>query len=574
MKHAHSVWGVLGGALRARPGAFAIASAAGLVVGAAGWSIAFAVQAVLDRSAEVGFVMLVCAATALVLLVRAAVSVLRRLVQLKLAQGIESDLATRFMAHVLRMEVQDVERFSIGDLVRRMRGLETIRHAIEDRLLGVPFDCVVVCAAVGVMASRSVSLAGVALAGALVPAVPVYILRGTIQRSFEAHQASEGQFGTRLLDALEGGRDLRVAGGTSWMVDRIESTYTEWQTKRLRHFGKLAVIQSITAWTSAAATILLLCLGAALATDGRLSSGQLMFLFTMAGVILGPLEQFAISWLFFQDASTAIRAAAEVEALPAEPREAAPSEGGIVGEIRLEHVTFGYDPSRPVLRDVSIAVPASSSLAIVGQTGAGKSTLMALVAGLHEPAAGRVLIDGRPVRTWPAELRAREIGVVLQGAHLFEGTVSENIGLGIADITDVSVREAARMACAAEFIERLPRGYDTVLSRDGAQLSAGQAQRIGLARALARQPRVLLLDEATSNLDAETEAAVWGALRSTGSRTTLFVTHRLATSAAADRVVVLCDGVVVEEGPFDELLDRREAFYALWKRQVAAPMAR
>jgi ATP-binding cassette subfamily B protein len=338
---------------------------------------------------------------------------------------------------------------------------------------------------------------------------------------------------------------------------------------------KLTILGAGTVFVSALTGVVVLVLGARQVEAGHLSQGQLMFVFTMAGTMLGPLEQLASTWISFDEASVAFSRYEEILGLPAEPRDGMrQTESPIRGEITLDHVTFGYVPGRPILSDVSLHVDAGMSIAIVGESGAGKSTLLSLLAGLYVPEGGRILVDHRDVRAMGLERVRRQIGVVFQSPHLFNATLDENIRMGSWGASDEEVRRAARLAHADTFIELLPEGYRTSVQRAGATFSGGQVQRIAIARALVGRPRILLLDEATGNLDAQTESAIWTALTGEELRCTrIFVTHRLSTTCRTDRIVVLDKGRVCETGTFDELLKSQGYFYRLWRRQVPAVTA-
>ncbi|HYE98219.1 MAG TPA: ABC transporter ATP-binding protein, partial [Planctomycetota bacterium] len=301
-----------------------------------------------------------------------------------------------------------------------------------------------------------------------------------------------------------------------------------------------------------------------------ITQGQLMFLFTMAGTMLGPLEQLASSWISFDEASVAFSRYNEIVLLPAEAREK-PSgpPRDVRGDIVIEDVSFGYRSGRPILENVSLAIPAGSSVSIVGESGAGKSTLLSLLAGLYLPDRGRILVDGRDLREMGLLELRRLTGVVFQTPHLFDASVEENIRMGRWDASEEEVRQAARMARAHDFIERLPEGYATAVSRAGSSFSGGQVQRIAIARALICNPKILLLDEATGNLDAHTEAAIWATLTEGGlACTRVFITHRLSTTIRTDQIVVIDHGRIAESGTFGDLMARKGRFHELWERQM------
>jgi ATP-binding cassette, subfamily B, bacterial len=243
-----------------------------------------------------------------------------------------------------------------------------------------------------------------------------------------------------------------------------------------------------------------------------------------------------------------------------------------LGSVRLEGVTFGYEPERPILRDVSLDVPAGQTVAVVGYTGAGKTTLVSLVPRFFDPWRGRVLVDGRDVRDVRLRGLREQVSIVLQEPFLFPFTIAENIAYGRPEASREEIEAAARAANAHAFIERLPRGYDSTVGQRGATLSGGEKQRLSIARALLKDAPILILDEPTSALDAETERLLIGALRRLmKGRTTLIIAHRLSTVRGADRIVVLDEGRIAESGTHNELLALGERYARFHNLQSGEP---
>jgi ATP-binding cassette subfamily B protein len=236
------------------------------------------------------------------------------------------------------------------------------------------------------------------------------------------------------------------------------------------------------------------------------------------------------------------------------------------GDVRFDGVTFGYEPERPVLRDVDLELAPGTTVALIGHTGSGKTTLASLVPRFYDVGAGRVTIDGVDVRKVTLTSLRRAIGVISQDPFLFSDTVRENIAFGTPDATDEEIEAAARAAQAHDFIERLPDGYDTVIGERGITLSGGQRQRIAIARALVVDPRILILDDATASVDATTEARIRLGLREAmKGRTTIIIAHRLSTIALADEIVVLDRGRIAARGTHDDLIESSPVYREIYE---------
>jgi ATP-binding cassette subfamily B protein len=319
------------------------------------------------------------------------------------------------------------------------------------------------------------------------------------------------------------------------------------------------------------ARIAALALGGLLALKGELTLGTLVaFLGYMAG-LFGPVQGLSGVYRTLQTASVSVDTVFSI--LDAEDRmddapdaiEAPP----LVGEVRFENVSFGYGDGPPMLSGIDLHVTPGERVALVGPSGAGKSTLMSLLQRFYDPVGGRILVDGLDVRKLRQSSLRRQTAIVLQDALLFDDSVYDNILYGRPDASRAEVEAAARAAHAHDFIAKLPHGYDTKVGERGGRLSFGERQRVAIARALLRDPRILILDEATSALDAESEALVQEALDALArGRTTFIIAHRLSTVVNADRVVVLKDGGIVEEGRHEELVARDGYYASLVEKQA------
>jgi ATP-binding cassette subfamily B protein/subfamily B ATP-binding cassette protein MsbA len=317
------------------------------------------------------------------------------------------------------------------------------------------------------------------------------------------------------------------------------------------------------------ATGAVLWLGTRHVRDGSLSLGSLLMFLAYLGSLQAHLKAFTELSGALQEVG--VGAERVLEALESEPevadRPGAPALIPARGQVCLENVTFGYEPGRPVLHQVSLAAGPGETIALVGPTGAGKTTLVSLVPRFFDPWDGRVLIDGRDVREAQLKSVRSLVGLVLQEPLLFPLTIAENIAYGRPGAARTEVEAAARAANAHWFIERLPQGYETVIGERGATLSGGERQRLSIARALLKDAPILILDEPTSALDAATETSLLEALeRLMEGRTTFIIAHRLSTIRKATRIVVIDEGAVVETGTHRELLARQGVYARLHER--------
>jgi ATP-binding cassette subfamily B protein len=267
-------------------------------------------------------------------------------------------------------------------------------------------------------------------------------------------------------------------------------------------------------------------------------------------------------------ATTVGARSSQLEARSFDPKSEASSSPEIVGEIEFCNLNFAYN-GVPVLSDVNLRIPGGSSLAIVGPTGCGKTTLVNLIPRIYDAEPGAVLIDGRPIRQFPLQVLRRNIGFVPQETFLFSDTIRENIAFGVPDATDKQIHDAAEAANIAVDIESFPEGYETTVGERGITLSGGQKQRTAIARALLRNPRILVLDDALSSVDTHTEDKILNHLREImQGRTTIFISHRVSTVRNADRIAVLHQGRIVELGTHDELIAMNGYYTDLYNKQL------
>jgi len=318
--------------------------------------------------------------------------------------------------------------------------------------------------------------------------------------------------------------------------------------------------------------LLVLWVGASMVLNGELSLGQLIAFRIISGYVTQPLLRLSGIWQNIQELKVSFERLADVVDTPEESDDSDKQKiplPPIHGEVKFEDLCFSFNPSAAqVLRHIDLIIPAGTFVGVVGQSGSGKSTLTKMLPRLYAPNSGRILIDGYDIDKVELYSLRRQIGMVPQEPLLFSGSVAENIALTDPDASSDAIIEAARMACAHDFIMELPSGYSSGVGERGAGLSGGQRQRLALARTLLSNPRLLILDEATSALDYDTERRVCdNLLDNLDHCTVFFITHRLSTIRRAELIVMMHEGAIVETGTHDELIERRGRYYALYCQQ-------
>ena len=330
-------------------------------------------------------------------------------------------------------------------------------------------------------------------------------------------------------------------------------------------------------WTSwgllvSGVNVVIIWYGGWLNIQGRATIGDIMAFQWYTFLLLNPVWNIVNSFSEMQRSLAAMERVFEVLALEADKpdRPDAVDAPAIVDEVRFEGVEFEYRPGVPVVRDFDAVVPGGSVVALVGRSGAGKTTVTDLVARFHDPTRGRILVNGTDIRQFRLRSYRDLLAIVQQEVFLFDGTVRENIAYGRHDAGDEEVLDAARRANAHEFIEKLPEGYETTIGERGVKLSGGQQQRLAIARAILARPQILILDEATSNLDTESEQLIQASMASLlAGRTTFVIAHRLSTVRRADLILLMEDGRILERGSHEELMAARGTYHDMVRRQMA-----
>ena len=496
---------------------------------------------------------------------RLALTVVRRLVAGRVSLGVELDLRNGMYQHLQKLELGFFDRQQTGQLMSRATvDLQSVRFFLGYGLVFMLQSALTIFLAAGAMIAVQPGLAAVSL-------IPVPIVVGVAarygRRSRPALQELQQRIAELTADVEENIGGVRVVKSFAREDRQLErfrgGVGRIWDqamvTTRLQAF-----YNPLIGFLPQLGLAAILFYGGRQVIDGHLTIGEFSAFYAYLLMLLSPMRTLGISLGLAQRATAA--GARVYQILDREPRivsaPGAPPLPPGSGHVELRGVTLQYEgASRPALRDVDLDIPAGTTVAVVGATGSGKTTLVQLIPRLYDVSAGAVLVDGADVRDVDVSSLRSAIAVVNDDPFLFSATVAENIAYARADATQEEIELAARRAQAHEFIERLPDGYETRVGERGLTLSGGQRQRVAIARALLADPRILILDDATSSVDASTEQEIKAALREVMSgRTTFVIAHRLSTISLADTIVVLEDGEVAAAGDHDALLEQSELY--------------
>lgn len=384
-----------------------------------------------------------------------------------------------------------------------------------------------------------------------------------VKSSARRQRSNEGRLASRIGEILGAVNLVQTFGREHYERQRFDEESVQSMEESIRTARMEAAATRLVEVVTAISTAIVVVFGGLLAMQAHMSPGDLLVFVAYVTGMYKPVKNMARLSARMSKASVSADRINEILEIEPEIQDAPDAiiAQGLRGEIRFEGVSFAYGDGTPILRNVSFTIPAGQHVALVGASGAGKSTIANLILRLYDPTEGRVLVDGIDVRKFQRASLRREIGVVLQDTVLFGTTVRENIAYGKPDATDVEIERAAREVHAHDFIAEFPDGYDEVLGEGGATLSGGQRQRICLARALIKTPSILLMDEPTSAVDADSEALIRDAVRRVQrGKTSLLIAHQLSSVREADRILVLRDGAIVEQGSHAEL-ERLGGYY-------------
>ena len=512
-----------------------------------------------------------CIGLVIVYVMLGGLHILNNYTTIRIGQGMVNDLRRDLYSHLQRLSLSFYHRQQLGDLMYRITadtmGIQTLTM---NGLFAILSALVLLGGMLIVMfwVDWYLTLLALAVCPALFCAI-AFLNKKMSLAATEAHQKGSTVYsvvqrtlsGMRVIQAFTKEEDE----GRRFLQASTESLAAELRLYNLQNFYYAVVNLTIAAGTAA-----ILWVGTRHVLAGDLSVGEMIVFTSYLASLYAPINSIFQTYGLVQSAKAGVRRAFEIleseERLPDGSRVFQPL--GPRGQISFEDVSFGYDASQPVLKKINLHVAAGKKIAIVGPTGAGKSTLVSLLPRFYDPQSGRVKIDGVDIREFELKSLRQKIAMILQPPLVFPLTIRENIAYGRPDASMEEIVSAAQVAQVHEFVEQLPQKYETVVSEQGSSLSEGQKLRLTIARGILLNAPILILDEPTSSVDSETEALIMEGLEQwMADRTTFIIAHRLSTVRQADLILVLRDGHIVEQGTFNELLRRRGPFASLYRTQ-------
>ena len=495
---------------------------------------------------------------------------LTRWIVIGISRDIEFDMRNDLFAHLEKLSYSYYQRMRTGDIMARVTNdLNAVRMLMGPAIMYSANTLVFTVAALWFMLRTSPKLTIYAFLPLPVVSIVIQYFGRRIHERFERIQAMFSDISARAQENFSGVRVVRAYVQEEAEIAAFEAANQEYVTRSLKLVRIMGMLWPTLEFMLGLSLVLVLWIGGREVLAGHMN----IRVFTAFNIYMMQLTFpiIALGWvvnIFQRGTASLIRLNEILQEQPEIKDEAEAHEIEIRGEIEFRGLNFAYE-GKPVLRDLNLKIPAGTSMAIVGPTGSGKTTLMNLIPRIYDAEPGMVLIDGKPIREFPVSSLRKNIGFVPQETFLFSDRIRENIALGVESATDQEIYDAAEAANIASDIEAFPEGYQTMVGERGITLSGGQKQRTAIARALIRNPRILILDDALSSVDTHTEDKILNHLREVmRGRTTIFISHRVSTVRNADRIAVLHDGRIVESGTHDELLALDGYYNDLYNKQL------
>ena len=526
-------------------------------------------QRSLDTLQVLGFALVV------VTLLEGVIGALRTFLFSETTNRIDLRLGSEVIDHLLRLPLNYFDRRPVGELGTRIAELEKIRNFLTGQALTTLLDTCFSVIYIVVMVLYSWLLTLIALCVLPIQVGLTVIGAPLFRRQYRDAAQENARTQSHLVEVLTGIQTVKAQNVEMISRWKWQDLYSKYISRTFEKTITGTALNETSQVLQKLSQLLVLWVGASLVLKGEMSLGQLIAFRIISGYVTQPLLRLSGIWQNIQELKVSFERLADVVDTPEESDEADKQKiplPPIEGQVRFDDLSFAFSATTPdVLRHIDLSIPPGTVVGVVGQSGSGKSTLMKMISRLYSPKSGRILVDGYDIDKVELYSLRRQIGIVPQEPLLFTGSVSENIALTDPDASSESIVEAARLACAHDFIMELPAGYSSNVGERGSNLSGGQRQRLALARTLLSRPRLLVLDEATSALDYDTERRVCDNLLDNVKHCTVFfITHRLSTIRRADLIVMLHEGAIVETGTHEALIEQRGRYYALYRQQESS----
>ncbi len=503
-------------------------------------------------------------------LIRGFLTYIQRNLSGLFTEKIGKALKDELYEHLHHVPVSYFGRMSIGELVSRASSdVEVVKRFVNNALIQVFWILLLFCGAMYFIFVTNVRLAFIV--SLILPFISITTIK--FSRTVRPlHLKTQQQIAvmTRVAEEhLYGIKIVKSYGREDYVIDKFNKESFGVLNRVLSATRISSFYSPLIGFLANSSLLIILLYGGIQVINGNLTLGELVAFNSYVGMLLWPMRSVGHIINLSQRYIAARDRLLEIFNVQREVEPEKPILKPIRGEVIFEHVTFGYNKNEPVLKDINLRVKPGETIAIVGSTGCGKSTLLELIPRLYDPQHGTIYIDGIDIRRYSLEYLRKHIGMVFQEPFLFSDTIKNNIAFGKPDVTMEEIIDVSKKAQCYDFIMNLPQGYDTMVGERGVTLSGGERQRVSLARALLINPPILLLDEPTSSVDVETELLIHKALEDFRKRSTIFiVAHRLSTIRNADKIIVLENGRIVEEGTHDELLDRNGIYARIYNMQL------
>jgi ATP-binding cassette, subfamily B, bacterial len=514
------------------------------------------------------------AAFLFVIVLSSLIGVVRDYRQRQVNVRVMLELRRALFERLLHLPLPTLWDMKTGGILSRLTGdVDTTTGLLQMAVVSPAISVLRLIIAIGILVSLNWRLALMAVA--VIPGAMVISFTASrrVRPIYRVMRKDVEQIDGRVGETFSGIRVVRAFGReTRELADYMRGRHTVLRKELFAHRRELVL------WTSwgllvSSVNVVIIWYGGHLNIAGRASIGDIMAFQWYTFLIVNPVWSIVNSFSELQRSLAATERVFEVLAMAADkpdPPDARPAPS-VVDTIAFEQVEFEYREGRPVVSDFDVTVPGGTVVALVGRSGAGKTTVTDLVARFHDPTRGRILLNGSDIREFRLRSYRDLLAIVQQDVFLFDGSVRDNIAYARVHATDAQVEDAARRANAHEFVEKLPDGYDTFIGERGVKLSGGQQQRLAIARAILASPQILILDEATSNLDTESEQLIQASMAALlAGRTTFVIAHRLSTIRRADLILLMDEGRIVERGTHDELMSARGGYHAMVVRQMAS----